>query len=410
MNRTVIDCDLFQETNDLKNTRLWRNFVSEKIDWLEIYKNFILNLQNSGKIPTVNINVNNSVKPWLKTKIFDHKVSDYNNLEDWFIKWLDDDDFCILFDRITDYSEEVFNLLVSKIISGLGDRNFSIGADSYAIFGNYGYTPFGIHPDSEPIFLIHCGPGSKDLWYWEEKPNEEYIGRHDILELNDDWKEDAVHVVLEPGDMIFIPSQVYHLLYTKDFSITLGTAIFPGNASSLVRTGISNLPILNSTNNEVTVTWSNEETMKSEFNKILTEDFGFQYMDLGEAVYQGLLDQQYKLRSNGGFIGAPITNMESKMDYKNNCFKLKKNTEIAFRKKNDELILYLRGRICKIGYNSLIENVLNLINTKPKFSFNNLLEIVEDEKVVSKLLDLFYQHKCIEIACCCKLEGNPQHV
>ncbi|MFJ7941158.1 JmjC domain-containing protein [Peribacillus sp. NPDC096622] len=402
MRKLNIKCSLVEETENFTKPILWKSFISKDINWNQLYTDLICEFQKNNEYPNMNINVNDSVKPWYKNKIHDFDVKNYDSLVEWFSEWLEGDNFCVLFDRITDYSEMVYNIIASEVIGNLGQNvELKIGADTYAIFGNYGYTPFGIHPDNEPIFLIHCGPEKKDIWYWEECPDESIVGRTDILKKSNTWKKGAVHVVLEPGDMIFIPKHVYHLLYTRDFSITLGTALFPGDAPSMIRTGITNLSRNSNVNIENLVSWSEKSSKKEQFNQIVEDYFQLNINELGEAIYQGIIDQQYKLKSNGGFIGSPMfNNVDNNVSLKTSCFKLKDHSVIASRKLDGDLVLYLRGRKVRLKENEFIEQAIKFINSEPKFSFKDINNILKDEKITHEILLLLYKHKCIEAFTC----------
>ncbi|WP_341357078.1 cupin domain-containing protein [Rossellomorea sp. y25] len=396
--------NLEEETGHFTRPVVWKSFL-EKMDWDEIYTDFVGEVQNSERIPQMNINVKDAVKPWLRNKLKDSPVGNYDSLEQWFSHWLGDDEFCVLFDRITDYSEKVHEILTSKVLANLGEKDLVMGADSYAIFGNYGYTPFGIHPDNEPIFLIHCGPSNKEIWYWESEPDPSITGRTDLLESGSEWEKSAVHVVLEPGDMIFIPSKMYHLLYTPDFSVTLGTALFPSSASSLVRSGIANLK--HQPAESLTLSWSKENSIEEQFHSIIEKELNINYKDLGELLFQGVLDQRNKIKSNGGFIGNPTgIKQPASVDFTKSCFKVRKNTEIPIKKVGSELILYLRGRKCTLNYDPVIEKAVNFIHKTRKFSLKDIVDEVGEETVALQLIKLLYLNKSIEIACTCKVHGG----
>jgi hypothetical protein len=395
---------LGKETNQFTRPVVWRSFI-KKVDWGKIYTDFVREVQGSERIPQMNINVKDAVKPWLRNTIKDFPVDHHASLEKWFSQWLGGDEFCVLFDRITDYSEKIHEILTSTVLANLGEKDLKMGADSYAIFGNYGYTPFGIHPDNEPIFLIHCGPSTKDVWYWETEPEPTITGRKDLLESNDEWKKSAVHIVLEPGDMIFIPSRMYHLLYTPDFSITLGTALFPSNVSSLIRSGIAHLDYQPADN--LSLFWSEEESIEVQYGSILEKELNSNEKDLGELILQGVLDQRSLLQSNGGFIGNPTGGKhEAPVNFEKACFRVKKNIEIPMKRRGSELYLYLRGKKCRLNYHPSIEKAVHFIQGSSKFSLKDVAGEMEDETVALDLIKLLYRNRGIETACTCQVHGG----
>ncbi|GGD29569.1 JmjC domain-containing protein [Pontibacillus salipaludis] len=406
MNNIAIS-NLMEETKNLTKPKVWKYYINRNLkDYSKMFTEVIATVQQQKNTPPLNINVNDAIKPWLKNKINDHNVKDFQHLEDWFKAWLQEDNFCVLIDHLTNYSEDLFNMLTSRVINQLGSElNLSIGADAYAIYGNYGYTPFGIHKDTEPIFLIHCGPSNKDIWYWENPPNEDYTGRTDILYSNSEWKESATHVVLEPGDMVFIPRHAYHLLYTPDFSITLGTALFPDDPRALINTGLSNMQQVQEIDyHDVSISWSNQDLLiGEEFDERINNSFGFSTSNIGSSILNGLIDHNLKLQSNGGFIGAPSTTLLNRSTSINSsCYKLKKNTKIQYKEQDGELVLFLRGRTFKVNYNERILGTVDYINNARKFSLKDISGILEDEKAAYKLLELFHAYRSIELACNCQ--------
>ncbi|MCA1065304.1 cupin domain-containing protein [Rossellomorea sp. AcN35-11] len=395
---------LSKETNHFTRPVVWKSFL-KKTNWDKIYTDFVREVQNSERIPQMNINVKDAVKPWLRNRIKDSSVDNHDSLEQWFSQWLGGDNFCVLFDRITDYSEKIHEILTSNVLTNLGEKDLKMGADSYAIFGNYGYTPFGIHPDNEPIFLIHCGPSTKDVWYWETDPDPSITGRTDLLESGSEWEKSAVHVVLKPGDMIFIPSQMYHLLYTPDFSVTLGTALFPASAPSLIRSGIANLD--HQPADTLSLFWSEEESIEAQYHSIIDQELNGNNIDFGELIFQGVLDQRRLLRSNGGFIGSP-TEIEqtASVNFEKSCFRVKKNIEIPIKKNGSELHLYLRGRKCKLNNHPLIEKAVHFIQATPKFSLKDVAREMGEESIALDLIKLLYFNRGIETACTCQVNGG----
>lgn len=394
----IVKPNLFEETENLTKPKVWKSYIDDSINYNEAFIEVISEIQKQKNNPPLNINVNDAIKPWMKNHINDSNVRNYNDLENWFKAWLKEDNFCVLIDRITSYSETFFEMLTSKVIRNLGEQlDFNIGADSYAVFGNYGYTPFGIHQDSEPIFLIHCGPANKDIWYWTETPHEDFTDRTDILFNTSEWKNTAVHVVLEPGDMVFIPKNAYHLLYTPAFSITLGTALFPGDTSSLLHRGLANITPIQKENDTDSIFWSEKDTsISDQFETKIKESYGFNINEVGQAVLEGLINQYNKLQSNGGFIGSPSYDTNkyslSSMIY----YSVKKNTKIACKKQDEDLVLFLRGRIIKVRYDNRIEEAIEFINKSDKFSTEDISRILKDEGTANKLLEIFRTYRSVE--------------
>jgi hypothetical protein len=101
------------------------------------------------------------------------------------------------------------------------------GADFYSFLGNYGYTPFGVHDDTDHSLLWHLGPAPKTAYIW---PRTTYIHLTHGTLATTEYKEllpYASRFDLKAGDLLFIPQGDFHILETQDFSATLGLTLFP---------------------------------------------------------------------------------------------------------------------------------------------------------------------------------------
>jgi hypothetical protein len=93
--------------------------------------------------------------------------------------------------------------------------------------GNYGYTPFGVHDDTDQSLLWHLGPAPKTAYVW---PRERYIELTGGTLAMVDYEALLPHAnryELQPGDLLFIPMGDFHILDTRAFSCTLGLTLFP---------------------------------------------------------------------------------------------------------------------------------------------------------------------------------------
>jgi hypothetical protein len=103
--------------------------------------------------------------------------------------------------------------------------------DTYAfVSGGTGWTSFGIHEDLEPSLIFHLGPSPKRVWVWE--PPHHPVGVHygiaafgGISFEIDESLPSAREIVLRPGDVLNVPSHMYHVFHNDGPSAFLGLAI-----------------------------------------------------------------------------------------------------------------------------------------------------------------------------------------
>lgn len=152
-------------------------------------------------------------------------------LEEWFRQDFGlEEDFCVSVNGISAWSSLIHDFLVEKLIhpliSGNGRRTKPF--DAYMFCGCYGLTPFGVHTDGEDSILVHLGPAEKRAMVWETL---------DISSLGekrfapDALVEPDLDVVLNPGDLIYIPASMPHAMANGDFSVTLGLIPNPSTAN-----------------------------------------------------------------------------------------------------------------------------------------------------------------------------------
>ncbi|MCC8422714.1 cupin domain-containing protein [Photorhabdus thracensis] len=141
-------------------------------------------------------------------------------------------EFCVTFNGLSAWSplftEQMQRNMLEPLFEALGSAP-DCGVDFYAFFGNYGYTPFGVHDDIDQSLLWHLGPTSKIAFVW---PREKYIELSGGTLSTTNYESLLPHALryeLQPGDLLFIPMGDFHILETQQFSATLGLTLFPDN-------------------------------------------------------------------------------------------------------------------------------------------------------------------------------------
>ncbi|MGN6233356.1 MAG: hypothetical protein ACTHNZ_19595 [Trinickia sp.] len=139
-------------------------------------------------------------------------------------------EFCATFNGLTGWCPQFAARMQQEMLSPLFDALGAApacGTDFYAFFGNYGYTPFGVHDDLDHSLLWHLGPSSKIAYIWPRRRYIELTGGALSTTQFTSLLMHARRYVLRPGDLLFIPMGDFHVLRADRFSATLGLTIFP---------------------------------------------------------------------------------------------------------------------------------------------------------------------------------------
>ncbi|XBS71528.1 hypothetical protein ABK905_11740 [Acerihabitans sp. KWT182] len=138
--------------------------------------------------------------------------------------------FCVALNGLSawcaDFALRMQTRMLEPLFLALGEAP-QAGADFYSFFGNYGYTPFGVHDDTDHSLLWHLGPSPKTAYVW---PRAVYLSLTQGALATADYLQlmpYARRTVLQAGDLLFIPRGDFHILETRGFSATLGLTLFP---------------------------------------------------------------------------------------------------------------------------------------------------------------------------------------
>ena len=138
--------------------------------------------------------------------------------------------YCATFNGLTawcpTFAQHMQHQMLEPLFQALGGAP-GAGADYYAFFGNYGYTPFGVHDDTDESLLWHLGPADKTAYVWPRQKYQELTGGTLATTHYAALLPHALRFDLRPGDLLFIPMGDFHILQTNAFSATLGVTLFP---------------------------------------------------------------------------------------------------------------------------------------------------------------------------------------
>ncbi|MFE4639161.1 hypothetical protein ACFRJ1_38060 [Streptomyces sp. NPDC056773] len=159
----------------------------------------------------------------------------------WLARTADSSAQCLAVNDVSSWSlplGEWVAALLREIVSE-GFHELPSGTDVYTFVADSGWTPFGIHKDSEPSLIFHLGPSPKEVWVWQENPFDASgitpspsFGR---IEFDiEPHLGSAEHFVLQPGDFLCIPKDTYHVFRNAGPSAFLGLTLYPVKTRSLV--------------------------------------------------------------------------------------------------------------------------------------------------------------------------------
>ena len=279
----------------------------------EIFK-IILNRKEISDEPlNARVFINGGTRDDFGSKLSNNPPRNDESLEDWLKRITLQDSFCAVLNGINGWSE---------FISDFVNRSFNIpwvaqfgipskGVDVYCFMGRYSITPFGIHLDKEHTFLYHLGPGNKKAWVWD--PDEIDIKpliKSDSFNLNETLQH-AKHIVLKPGDALFIPQNWYHVLENPTFSLTLGVAPYEMRKAEVVTSIINNFLNEGAKDNDFyTFNESDDE------HRALTKEFLPETLtkkNIQQLIPEGVNDIKHNLQSNFHFkYPSPLRKISNK--------------------------------------------------------------------------------------------------
>ncbi|WP_129308297.1 hypothetical protein [Streptomyces sp. L2] len=220
---------LLEATNMLRSPAYWTSFEGfERHDWMRLLLDTLKSMTAApdGEPPMTPF-VDGEVKPALIPEIHAPKLLAASTLEEFLKLWLGGERFYVSVSHLSAWNERLHDLAHEAFARPLSSAEGVVGGlDVYAVLGNVGATPFGIHQDDEAIFLAHCGPNPKEIWYSDTAP------AGSDASAAEEWMAQATHHVMRTGDVAFMPAGIHHLLRSSGFGVSLGFDVFPPDSTT----------------------------------------------------------------------------------------------------------------------------------------------------------------------------------
>ena len=137
---------------------------------------------------------------------------------DWLTRVAESDEECLAVNDVSAWNLELA-AEVARIVGELdaeGVHELVSGTDVYTFVAHSGWTPFGIHKDSEPSLIFHLGPSPKEVFVWHDRPFDAsgITPNPSFGRITFDIEEHlgtAERHLLQPGDFLCIPQDTYHV-------------------------------------------------------------------------------------------------------------------------------------------------------------------------------------------------------
>ncbi|MGW1776686.1 cupin domain-containing protein [Streptomyces sp. NPDC002104] len=177
----------------------------------------------------------------LTKRFLDSPVAPGECAVEWLARTAGSREACLAVNDISSWSlplAEWVAALVREIVAE-GIHELPSGTDVYTFVADSGWTPFGIHKDSEPSLIFHLGPSPKEVWVWQENPFDAsgITPSPSFGRITFDIEEhlgSAERFLLQPGDFICIPKDTYHVFRNLGPSAFLGLTLYPVKSRSIV--------------------------------------------------------------------------------------------------------------------------------------------------------------------------------
>lgn len=355
----------------------------------------------------------------LKTKFFnENPINDNESILEWKTRTFGDDKFGLFLNNANSHSEALSDLLLNYLhpyfeCYGLPMNGFS----TTIILGDYGWTPLGIHRDNlgEHIIHFHLGPGSKDIYIWNDDKSKKhgYVDFQKTENFEDFINDYSYKSSFEQGDVFSMLGKNVHIGNTHEFSVGL-VIEFNGFTEKEFLKKIwfklgEDLFYKNFKGDKAKIlpsyTEKNHTDYLNFFNKEIRHHNIKTSQSLKNALKQKFLDHKYTLLSNNGFLSPPYVDLKNtKERYRkmNLNASIKKNDpyDILFYKKNNEINLFIRGVKFKTQNTSRIIPFIHKLNEGHSISMQEIkAHFFTDwnDSAIFKLLYILYKRKGIKI-------------
>lgn len=241
--------------------------------------------------------------------------------------------------------------------------------DVYLFCGAYPLTPFGIHSDAEDSVLLHLGPLEKGALLWLGDSYDRAVSdlekRLNVFDL-ERVSDSAWHVVLSPGDLLYIPRRVHHVMTNSNFSHTLGFIPNPVSSAQL-------LPLL-----AREVAEYSDDPSSAPYSlegDLLSAIQGAAQALCPDALQRAAERMTARTRSNGYLTPAPAHLAKAEA---NGDVTMPSRYPVEYLREGSSLRLFIRGRELRLPNVQCLERAINTIRAGERMTAQRFAAIMSE--------------------------------
>jgi hypothetical protein len=345
--------------------------------------------------------------------IFENPPKEDENIQTWMQRAFPDKEICIIMNNVEHFSDE-FAVLLSRFFQPVHDE-IGIpmnGLHSTSIFGNYGFTPLGIHHDTKGSFVmnLHLGPGIKKMYIWQWGQFIALGGKTNEKNIEKYLPHAKVHT-LYPGDLFFMPWNKFHVGYTEGYSLSMTNWFDFHTAKRLLQ---DLMTFMNSQFISVKEDFLSgsvtEHNFHQKFDELINK-FDFEGQRDNKSLKENLVDahdfKMFKTFSNCGWKGVPMTRHFQEglalTDYeliKGKVIRAVYPFKIYQKRVDNTLYVISRGYTSRFPYDLKLEDIVHDLCTFDSLSVDDLVSRRPDnwsEETLLYFILLLYNFRAIEI-------------
>jgi len=321
--------------------------------------------------------------------------------------------FGFVINRTEKFSNEMTKFLTERIqplIDKMGMPLAGLRTDLF--IGNYGWTPFGIHRDikGEHITHFHLGPGRKTIYTWDDEIYKEKAAGKQGNKNVEPMLEFGKKYEFGPGDLYYMPSEVWHVGYSDELSIALVFDYLNPTQNVFLSNVYNSLTLQYMSKDKTVLEPQHDLGSKENFNYVQEQiqldesKYNLTFEELMKQLYR---EYKYAIMSNCGWENLPLT-LQDLSGYNIDDFELLRGktviTPAPFKliaeQEGDQLVVFARGYKIKIKYHAAFIEIIGILNTNKAQVVEELLAPLTVEWPVEAglyFLSMLYDKRAIEI-------------
>jgi len=296
--------------------------------------------------------------------------------------------FGIILNNLEAYSEELLRVMASNAQGLLELKGMPLNGLALLFFmGNYGFTPFGIHKENtgEEGFLMHFGPGDKTFYTWKKEEYLEMASGQVTHPMERRFLEKAKKYHMEPGDAFFVPSDVFHVAETNDFSFSMVLDYLNPSVNAFKQKLLDRIQIDPGVNDEIM-----EPLLPGEnYSKVQPQ------ISLDSNLEFTYLKHVYTLMSNGGFEKNVKPGIGEGVNFMNSPFAIKQPFKLCYRKIGENTCeVFSRGHSIVVPFSQELASWIDDMNSGSRQTIEHCKERLADYEFSDLLMLLGFLSNC----------------